>query len=402
MEPICSECGSPAKVDRVCACGGLPELVLREARVSPQGFKHTVRERRASSDPVFRSGVWRYMELLPPIARAQIVSMNEGNVPLYDSNGCGASFSGVHRLAYLHLGMNPTGSFKDLGMTVAISAARASGARAVVCASTGNTAASMAAYAARAGMPSFALVPKDRVSREKLAQMRDYGAQIVEVEGSFDDAFAQLGAMSGTVAVVNSINPYRIEGQKCAALALLEARDWRVPDWIVLPGGNLGNVSAIGKGLLEARALGLIDHLPRIAVVQAAGAAPFVRAWQQQSDLVPVVAQTSASAIAIGAPKSWRRARRILQACSGAAVAVSDRDIDLAKASIGSEGIGCEPASAASLAGLRVLVEQGVIASGADVVAVLTGHVLKDAAASIRAADLRDAEKAEVRHASAS
>ncbi len=264
MDVKCSDCGAVADPLEVCRCGGLPEFALGDLRLDPVGLRRVVRERRASYEPLFASGVWRWRELLPPIASDAIVSLAEGNVPLYDS-AAGARYAGVDRLAYLHLGMNPTGSFKDLGMTVAISAAKASGARAVVCASTGNTASSMAAYASRAGLDAYAIVPRGRVSDAKLAQMREYGAQLIEVDGSFDDAFASLQRVSDA-AVVNSINAYRIEGQKCAALAILEARAWAVPDWIALPGGNLGNISAIAKGLREALALGLIDRLPRLAL----------------------------------------------------------------------------------------------------------------------------------------
>ncbi|HUA09975.1 MAG TPA: pyridoxal-phosphate dependent enzyme, partial [Candidatus Acidoferrales bacterium] len=277
----CSDCGAVADPLEVCPCGGLPEFVLGDLRLDPVGLRRLVRERRASYEPLFASGVWRWRELLPPIPSDAIVSLAEGNVPLYDS-APGARYAGVDRLAYLHLGMNPTGSFKDLGMTVAISAAKASGARAVVCASTGNTASSMAAYAARAGLDAYAIVPRGRVSDAKLAQMREYGAQLIEVDGSFDDAFASLQHVRDA-AVVNSINAYRIEGQKCAALAILEARGWAVPDWIVLPGGNLGNISAIAKGLREAFALGLIDRLPRLALIRAARGV-----------------RTTASAIAVG------------------------------------------------------------------------------------------------------
>jgi threonine synthase len=309
--------------------------------------------------------VWRWRELLPPILSQHIVSLAEGNMPLYES-AAGARYAGVDRLAYLHLGMNPTGSFKDLGMTVAISAAKASGAHAVVCASTGNTASSMAAYAARAGLDAYAIVPRGRVSSAKLAQMQEYGAQLIEVEGSFDDAFNALDQVRDAV-MVNSVNAYRVEGQKCAAFAILEARAWRVPDWIALPGGNLGNISAIAKGFREAHALGLIDRLPRIALVRA----------ERGID-------TTASAIAVGDPKSRKRASRELQRFNGIELAIGDASILDAKASIGREGIGCEPASAASLAGLRELRASGHIEPGADVVAILTGHLLKDARAPQR------------------
>ncbi|HTX59465.1 MAG TPA: threonine synthase [Verrucomicrobiae bacterium] len=371
---------------------GVPEFVQPPLpRIDPAGYKRALRERRASYDPRFGSGVWRLLELLPAFSPADVVTLGEGNLPLYPSRP-GARYAGVDALAYLHLGMNPTGSFKDLGMTVAITAAKAAGARGVVCASTGNTASSMAAYAARAGIEAYALIPRGGVSNAKLLQTRDYGARIVEVEGSFDDAFARLAGVEGDLAIVNSINPYRLEGQKCAAFALLEAREWSVPDWVVMPGGNLGNASAIGKGFREALALGLIDRLPRLAVVQAAGAAPFAQLWQSGGELVPVVARTSASAIAVGSPKSWQKALREVRESEGFVLAVDDDAIDDAKAAIGAEGIGCEPASAASLAGLRALRASGIIAPGADAVAVLTGHVLKDVDAIARIAARSDGE----------
>jgi threonine synthase len=368
MNVRCSECGVAGDPLEICACGGLPEFALDRLRIDAAGLRRLIRERRSSYEPAFASGVWRLRELLPPIPHHAVVSLAEGNMPLYDSPH-GASYAGVDRLAYLHLGMNPTGSFKDLGMTVAVSAAKASGAAGVVCASTGNTAASMAAYAARAGLRAYALVPRGRVSDAKLAQMREYGAEVIDVEGSFDDAFAQLSKVAGDeIAVVNSINAYRIEGQKCSAFAILEARNWRVPDWIALPGGNLGNVSAIAKGFREAKQLGLIDRLPRYALVRAA-----------------LGVATTASAIAIGEPRSLRRAQNELAIAGGVAIAADDDAILDAKARIGREGIGCEPASAASLAGLRALRHNGAIAPDSDVVAILTGHVLKDARAPVYA-----------------
>lgn len=391
----CSRCAKPAlRHDAPCtACGELLEFALQAAPIDANAAREYVSmiaRRRAENHPLDRSGIWRWRELLPPIPHDAIVTLAEGNVPLYDAPEIAAR-EGVAALAFLHLGMNPTGSFKDLGMTVAISAARAAGAGRAICASTGNTASSMAAYAARAGMEAYALVPRGKISGAKLAQMRDYGVRVVEVEGSFDDALAALtdGAHDGA-AVVNSINPYRLEGQKCTAFTMLEARSWKVPDWVVVPGGNLGNSSAIGKGFREARALGFIDRLPRIAVVQAEGAAPFVSLYRSGTELVPVVPHTIASAIAVGAPKSWRKARAELDASSGAAVAVSDEEIDAAKGRIGAAGIGCEPASAATLAGIGRMRADGIISASDDIVAVLTGHVLKDSDASVRVADRRD------------
>jgi threonine synthase len=281
--------------------------------------------------------------------------------------------------------MNPTASFKDAGMTVAISRARERGARVSVCASTGNTAASMAAYAARAGIVPVVLAPVHGISAAKVAQTLDYGAHVVAVEGDFDDALRAVRALDPQrVAVVNSVNPYRIEGQKTAAFVLLEQREWNPPDWVMLPGGNLGNTSALGKGFREARAIGLAKAMPRLGVVQAAGAAPFARAWREDADLVPVRAETDATAIRIGAPASWKKARAEVRASAGTVTDVDDAAIAEARAVIGRDGVGCEPASAASLAGLKRLVEEGTVSRDADVVCVLTGHVLKDSAYATR------------------
>ncbi|HEY4440809.1 MAG TPA: threonine synthase [Candidatus Elarobacter sp.] len=369
----------------VCgACGELLAFVLASDFVDAYAVEETARKRRASIQQHDRSGVWRWRELLPPIAESAITTLREGDVPLYDAP-LGARYAGVDRLAYLHLGMNPTASFKDAGMTVAISRARERGARIAVCASTGNTAASMAAYAARAGITAVVIAPVDGISAAKVAQTLDYGAHVVAVEGDFDDALRAVRALDpAAVAVVNSVNPYRIEGQKTAAFVLLEQRGWHVPDWVVLPGGNLGNTSALGKGFREARSIGLSLRVPRLGVVQAAGAAPFARAWRDDADLVPVRAQTDATAIRIGAPASWKKARAEVRASGGAVLAVDDAAIAEARAVIGRDGVGCEPASAASLAGLRRLVEEGTVARDADVVCVLTGHVLKDTAYATR------------------
>ncbi|HET9029324.1 MAG TPA: threonine synthase [Candidatus Aquilonibacter sp.] len=333
---------------------------MPDVRIDALGLRRLIRDRRGSFEPLFASGVWRYRELLPPIASHAIVTMNEGNVPVYAARAGGA-YADARNVSYLHLGMNPTGSFKDLGMTVAISAALDAGAGAVACASTGNTASSMAAYASRAGLRSYAVVPRGRVSPAKLAQMREYGVTVVDVDGSFDDAFAALRERDDAL-VVNSVNAFRIEGQKCAAFILLEARAWKVPDWVILPGGNLGNISAIAKGFREARALGLIDRLPRLALIRAARGI-----------------ETTATAIAVASPTSQRRAARELERFNGVERAVDDDAMLAAKAVIGREGIGCEPASAAALAGLRALRQEGSIAYDADAVVILTGHVLKDA-----------------------
>ncbi len=346
-----------------CAdCGELLAFALDTAALDGAKLRATVRARRASDDPLDRSGVWRWRELLPPVPRAAVTTLREGDVPLHAAPRS-AAYAGATRVAALHLGANPTASFKDGGMTVAISDARARDARVAVCASTGNTAASMAAYAARAGIAALVLVPATGISEAKVAQTLDYGATVVAIEGDFDAGLAAVrGFDPARVAVVNSVNPYRIEGQKTAAFVLLEQRGWRAPDWVIVPGGNLGNSSALGKGFREAHALGWIDRLPRIAVVQAAGAAPFARAFRDGAPLVPVQAQTSATAIKIGAPglveeEPGRGARLAAARCWRSTTTRSPTRARM----IGRDGIGCEPASAATLAGLRALIADGTI-----------------------------------------
>jgi threonine synthase len=382
MHLACSECDATADPGTLFCdrCGGLLAFTLDAGKFDAAQLRRTFADRRLSNDPCNTSGVWRFRDLLPPIAAEHIVTLRENALPVYEA-GLGASYADATSLTYLHLGMNPTASFKDAGMTAAISHAKSRGARVAVCASTGNTAASMAAYAARAGMIALVLVPAGGISEAKMAQTLDYGATVVAIEGDFDRALEVVRTLdAGRLAIVNSVNPYRIEGQKCAAFALLEAREWNVPDWVVLPGGNLGNTSAFGKGFREALALGLIDRLPKIAVVQAAGAAPFVRVFHEGGELQPVHAQTTATAIKIGAPASWRKALAEVRGTNGTVLAVTDGEIADARAVIGRDGIGCEPASAASLAGLRKLRANGTIEREAEVVLVLTGHVLKDGA----------------------
>jgi threonine synthase len=382
MNLLCSECGRPA-ADDAMFCASCEGLLAFDTFAAPAGAdldRDRIAARRNSNDLRDRSGVWRYRELLPSIPFDAIVTLREGDVPIYDAPQS-AAYGGTARLSTMHLGMNPTASFKDAGMTVAISRASATGARVAICASTGNTSASLAAYAARAGIHAVVLVPSTGISASKVAQTLDYGATVVAIEGDFDAALVAVRAMDpARVAIVNSVNPYRIEGQKTVAFVMLEQRGWRVPDWVVLPGGNLGNTTALGKGFREAFALGWIDRLPRIAVVQAAGAAPFATAFRDKTDLVPVHAETTATAIKIGAPASWKKARAEVAALHGTVLAVTDAEIADARAVIGRDGIGCEPASAATLAGLKHLVADGTIGASDDVVLCLTGHVLKDGA----------------------
>jgi threonine synthase len=381
-------CGARFKLnDRlyVCPnCGGLLDVALEtsiDPDPDPEGLRAVWTSRMASFGPSDRSGVWRYRELLPFAADAPIVTLAEGNTPLYDAPAS-AAYSGLDALALKHQGCNPTGSFKDTGMTTAVTQAVILGARTVVCASTGNTAASLAAYAARAKLQCAILVPRGQISHAKLAQSLDYGAAVLELDGNFDDAMRVIRELAedDSIYLVNSINPFRIEGQKTVAAELLHQRGWRVPDHVVMPGGNLGNSSAFGKGFKELKDLGLIDRLPRLSVVQAEGAAPFANLFGSESDVLAPIEhpQTLATAIKIGAPVSWQKALRSVIESGGSVLSVSEQEIADAKAIIGRDGVGCEPASATTVAGIKQLVSNGFIRPSEDVVAVLTGHILKD------------------------
>jgi threonine synthase len=330
------------------------------------------------------SGVWRFRELLLP-GRGPIVSHPEGNTALYRRDAVSA-WVGVGDLALKHEGENPTGSFKDRGMTVAVSQALRAGATAVACASTGNTSASMAAYAAQAGLPALVFVPAGKIATGKLAQALAYGARTLLVRGDFDACLrlAREASRALGITLLNSVNPWRLEGQKTIMLELLQQRGWEPPDWVVVPAGNLGNTSAFGKALREARALGLIRRVPRLAAIQATGANPFYRSFRTGFRRRFVVeARTVATAIRIGDPASLFRAAQAIRETRGVVAQVSDREILEAKAVVDAAGIGCEPASAAAVAGTRQLRSRGVIRPGDGVVAVLTGHLLKDPQAAI-------------------
>ena len=375
----CIECGKRRLPKDVrCDCGGLVEvrLDLDNLDVSRQLFDH-----RLGLGFPYSSGVWRFSELVHPLAR-RVFSRNEGNTHVYQHPRLD-QFAGVRGLMAKHDGENPTGSFKDRGMTVAVSEALRQGVEEVCCASTGNTSASLAAYAALAGVECRVFVPRGRVAGAKLAQTLAYGAELEEVEGSFDDALVAVKeyAASSSSYLVNSLNPWRIEGQKSVVFELYQQLKWGDLDWLALPAGNLGNASAVGKALAEARRLGLIDSLPRLLLVQAAGAAPFYRLWKEGADrLVPEERpETAASAIRIGNPASWPKALRALHACGGDVEAVSDEEILEAKRVVDRAGIGCEPASAAALAGVRKATADGRIRTGERVAIILTGHLLKDA-----------------------
>jgi threonine synthase len=326
------------------------------------------------------SGVWRFGELVLPSAVDIAVSHPEGNTPLL-SRAALSAWARIDGLRLKHEGYNPTGSFKDRGMTVAMTQARRIGARAVACASTGNTSASLAAYAAHAGIPALALVPDGQVTTGKLAQTLAYGARTLLVDGDFDTCLRLLQEASVELGVylLNSINPFRLEGQKTIVFELLQQLEWQPPDWIVLPAGNLGNTAAFGKAIDEAMEWGLIDRRPRLAAVQAEGASPFAMAFARNFDRLDTVqATTIATAIRIGAPASYQRAVRAIQSTNGVVLSVTDAEILAAKVAIDRAGVGCEPASAASLAGARKLRSDSVIQPHDVVVTVLTGHILKD------------------------
>lgn len=382
----CGHLSDAAGQDFRCVdCGDLLEITYpywKEAKPDPAEVKFTWRDRKASNAAIDLSGVWRFRDVLPFLEKeSQAVTLCEGNTPVYELPQC-ARITGVPRLFAKHQGMNPTGSFKDTGMTVAATFARRAGFHWVACASTGNTSASMAAYAARGGMRSLVLVPEGKISWSKLSQSLDYGAVTCQLRTDFDGCLKLLQELvrKAPVYQLNSINPFRLEGQKTLAIELLEQFDWEPPDHIIVPGGNLGNSSAIGKALLEMRDLGLISRLPKLSVIQAEGANALVRTLREAGGkhLISVPAETRATAIRIGNPASWKKAAHVLEATGGACEQVSEIDIAQAKAEIGAEGIGCEPASAVTLAGLKKLVKRGFVKPDETVVLVLTGNLLKD------------------------
>ncbi len=375
----CMECSADFPGDRALtgcpACGGLLDVVTPLSAIDRALFGTGL------TGAMAHSGVWRYWPLLPAIPREAVVSRWEGNTPLYEDARL-ADYAGMTgEVRIKHEGHNPTASFKDRGMTVGVSHAKAIGARIVACASTGNTSASLASYASSGGLASLVLIPDTKVSMGKLAQTVAYGSTVVQVAGDFDAALSVLRELTAAydVYLVNSVNPFRLEGQKTIIIEAMEQYAWNPPDYIVLPGGNLGNTSAFGKALIELVEIGLIPRAPKLVVVQAEGASPFAK-WFRNGyrDYAPMHADTVATAIKIGNPASIPRAKRAVDFTGGIVTSVSDEEILDAKAEIDRIGIGCEPASAASLAGLRQLVAAGQIPASASAVCVLTGHVLKD------------------------
>jgi len=362
------------------ACGGLLAIEHPTPTETPTTLRARIDGRCCMTAPgAMQSGVWRFAEIVHPSAE-RLVSYPEGNTPLLVRTAV-QQFAGCSGLLLKHEGMNPTGSFKDRGMTVGVTQALRLGARAVACASTGNTSASLASYAALAGIPALVFVPAGQIALGKLTQTLAYGARTLLVTGDFDDCLRLVRESSERLGIylLNSINPWRVEGQKTIVLELLQQLRWDPPDWIALPAGNLGNTAAFGKALREAHAWGLISRVPRLLAVQAAGASPFARSFHEGfAQRHRMKADTVATAIKIGDPASYDRAVTAIRETNGMVTQVTDAEILEAKATIDGAGVGCEPASAASVAGVRALVRDGTIAPDARVVAILTGHVLKD------------------------
>ena len=389
----CIQCQNsyPANEIRyLCDCGGLLDVWHDLEALRPRVSRGLFDGRLSGPPgprvaPTTNSGVWRYREIILPATVDTIISRPEGNTPLYEHPRL-SDWVGSQNFFLKHEGENPTGSFKDRGMTVGVTQAKLMGVQAVACASTGNTSASLAAYAALAGIAALIFIPAGKIAAGKLAQALAYGAHTLQIQGDFDDAMALVRQVCTEMGVylLNSLNPFRLEGQKSIVLEILQGFRWQPPDWIVLPAGNLGNTAAFGKALYEAQQLGLVDRIPRIIAVQAEGASPFYQSFQIDfSERKTVKAQTVATAIRIGNPVSYERAIRTLKWPDGQVTTVTDQEIMDAKALVDSSGIGCEPASAASVAGVRNMIAAGVINPDETVVGILTGNLLKDPTATV-------------------
>jgi threonine synthase len=334
-----------------------------------------------------KSTMWKYKEFMP-VDESRIISLQEGGTPFIKCNKLGDQL-GV-KLYIKVEGSNPTGSFKDRGMSVGITKAMELGVNTVGCASTGNTSASLAAYAARAGLRCIVILPSGKVALGKLAQAMFHGAEVISVEGNFDEALEVITslALDGKLYLLNSVNPFRLEGQKSIGFEIVDDLGWRSPDRIILPVGNAGNISAIWKGVREFYEADFINDLPRMTGIQAEGAAPITNAVRRGAyDIIPVEnPETVATAIRIGAPVSALKALRAIYDSDGLSETVTDDEILYSQKLLArSEGIGVEPASAASIAGLRKLVENGEIDKGEEIVCVVTGHLLKDPNTAINA-----------------
>lgn len=389
-------------------CGALLDVAYDWDRLPvPRSLKEFETKWSRRLHPLAFSGVWRFHELLPFADARHVLTIGEGQTLLANSERV-AKYIGVNagNLLLQYEGLNPSGSFKDNGMTAAFTHANIVGARRAACASTGNTSASLAVFCSvHASMQAVIFVGSGKIAYGKLAQALDHGALTIQIAGDFDDAMLRVQQVSSQLGIylVNSVNAFRLEGQKTIMFRVLEALGWEVPDWIVVPGGNLGNSSAFGKAFIELKELGLIDRMPRLAIINAAGANTLFQLYEERGarwnggaaspevvdaffselDGSNLRAATIASAIEINRPVNLTKALRALDACAGVVREVSDQEILDAKAMVGAGGLGCEPASAASVAGAKKLREQGVIAPSERVVCILTGHQLKDPDATV-------------------
>jgi threonine synthase len=389
-------------------CGDLLDVQYDWERLGPPDslrFFEQMWSRRI--EPMRFSGIWRFHELLPFCRPEDIVTVGEGQTLLQQADSV-AGYVGLDpgRLYLQYEGMNPSGSFKDNGMSAAFTHAHAIGAERAACASTGNTSASLAMYCSVTRlMKAVIFIGSGKIAYGKLSQALDYGALTVQIAGDFDDAMVRVREVTRDLGIylVNSVNPFRLEGQKTIMYRILEALRWDPPDWIIVPGGNLGNSSAFGKAFSELHCLGLIPRIPRLAVINAAGADTLyqlfherglrwdsgsadmqtVDAYYGELDEAQRKASTIASAIEINRPVNLRKCLRALEVCNGVVRRVTDQEILDAKAQVGAGGIGCEPASAASVAGARQLRREGVIGPDERVVCILTGHLLKDPTATV-------------------
>jgi threonine synthase len=409
IHPGCASAVGAEDTSFACPkCGGLLDVAYDWNRLAPPKSLQSFEAKWATrSNPLDFSGVWRFRELLPFADPAKIMTIGEGQTILQRADLV-AQFVGMNA-GCLHLqyeGMNPSGSFKDNGMTAAFTHARMVNATRAACASTGNTSASLAVFCSATGlMRAVIFIGSGKIAYGKLAQSLDHGALTVQITGDFDDAMQRVQQVAKKLGIylVNSVNPFRLEGQKTIMYRILEAMRWEVPDWIVVPGGNLGNVSSFGKAFIELMELGLIQRPPRLAVINAGGANTFYQLYEKfglrwnagkpdadkidgyyrSLDAEKIRAATIASAIEINHPVNLHKALRALDRCGGVVREASDQEILDAKAKVGAGGLGCEPASAASVAGARKLRREGIIAPSDRVVCVLTGHQLKDPTATV-------------------
>ncbi len=385
MKFVCIECKKESTSNEFvyhCSCGGLLDIVHDFQHYDADLLKHLFKERLSERMTPYASGVWRYKELIfPELPDNFIVTKYEGNTGLYASELL-QTYTGLKQVYIKAQSENPSGSFKDNGMTVAVSHGNSLGYKKFTCTSTGNTSSSLAMYASIANADSYVFVPDKDISLNKVLQTVSYGAKVFSFPGTYDDGIHFLEKYSNELElyVCNSINPFRIEGQKSIIYEIAQYLNWELPEWIIVPGGALSNATALGKGLSDLYTLGLIKKMPRVAVVQAEGASPFHKmVSQQQKELIPEpVPYTRASALNIGNPPSWKKALQTLFQTQGVTISVTDEEILDAKAMIDKSGIGCEPASAATIAGLRNLVSKQVIDKEESALCILTGNILKD------------------------